>query len=162
MVSRQEVGKESFRKGKDFETIMKESWKKVPGSWRLRIKDGGGGESPGDDIILLDKIRLLVEYKTTDKPVFSISGALKNNQIYGGLAFMGLHPNNVSLVVINFERYKAVYALTMRELTQYIHDTGRMSLSVLHAKERGREIKLTNEYYDLNTFLKDSGYEYNT
>jgi hypothetical protein len=163
MVDRHLVGKKSYRKGKDFEDIMRESWEQVPNSWRIRIKDGGGGESPADDLVLLDKFRLLLEYKSTDKKSFSISGALKTHQIYAGLAFMSLNFFNVSLIVINYESFNTVYIISMRSLFSFMRKTNKKSITIEEADCIGKRINLikagsikglSNDIYDICAFLE--------
>lgn len=134
MVSKSVIGKTSYAIGKQFEETLKLSWRHVSGAWRLRIKDGLGSERPGDEIILLKQLRLLLEAKTTNKSSFNASTAnLKSHQIQAGLDFDALNKNNYSVLFIQFNSdVNQVFAFHMPKLLDYLLDN---ESKIIHLKD---------------------------
>jgi len=127
MVSRHQVGKKSYDKGKQFESDMLESWKCVP-SWRIRLRDGGGGETPADDLVLLDELRVLAEYKCTDNDKFNFSSAVKQHQIDAALTFESACGKNVGVLFINFRHRNAVVIIRIIDLLTYYVKANKKSI----------------------------------
>ena len=131
MVSRSEIGKESQKKGRKFEDRMRDSWLASDLSlWRMRIKDGAGTERPGDELIIMNKLRILAEHKTTSNETFSIASNLKPHQISAGAAFSSLNYKNKSIVFINFKNDKIdkTYAVSMYSIVDFMYRTKKKSI----------------------------------
>lgn len=128
MVDRALVGKESQERGKRFEDLMRRSWLTVSGSWRLRLKDGAGSERPGDELVLLTQLRLLIESKATSKDVFRITANIKPHQLRAGVAFSRLSYKNKSIVFIHFEKSDKTYVVAMHSLVKYMKEAGKKSV----------------------------------
>lgn len=121
-------GFDNKSKGERFEKEIAESWQQVPKSWRLRIRDGGGGDRPGDEIVVLDKFRLLCELKCTNKKTFSMS-LIRPGQIQGLMAFSKCNRLNLGLVFIKFEYTQELFIVHIFDLMKWISMNETLSIS---------------------------------
>lgn len=159
MVSKSIVGALAQKAGGLFEQRMLESWYRVPGTWRLKIGDGVGSERPADEIILLNKVRLLAENKRTDKLVFAIGNNLKPHQWRAGVEFSCLNPNNISAVFLNFynDKVDRTFAIEMISLMQYMVKYKTKSIGINDMNlVKSIEIFILNGVYCLLNFEEDA------
>jgi len=119
MVDRSRIGLESLQQGEDFQDELALAWAAVPKSWRMRIRDGGNGDRPADEIVLLSKYRVLCEAKRTKSTVFNIKNLVKINQIKGLIAFDKCCKFNLGVLAIHFSTQDEVYIVKMSELFKY-------------------------------------------
>jgi hypothetical protein len=71
----------------------------------MRIKDGGGGTRPGDEIVLLEPANILAEHKRTEGRKFEF-GFLRPDQVNGLLDFDRAVSRNLGLVFVSFHNPK--------------------------------------------------------
>lgn len=93
--------RERMQRGEDFQDEARRSWRELPNVWRMRIKDGGGGTRPADDIITLEEFNVLAEYKRTSGQAFEL-GMVRPNQVRGLVDFDQIITRNLGLVFVSF------------------------------------------------------------
>jgi len=147
--------------GKLFELDIARSWKKVPNSWRLRLRDGGSVERPADELVLLPEVSLLNELKRTSRPKFSIT-MLRTNQINGLLNFEKAADRNYGLVFFNYlndeKREDRLFVFRYVHLLLYIkesgHTTNTFDLELFENTDiLNIELQRVGNYYNLVPLL---------
>jgi len=129
MTNRSKVGLDSYTAGNDFQDDIAMSWSFCTNSWRMRIRDGGHGDRPADEIVVLDKFRVLAELKRTQSNTFKLKALVKTNQINGLLAFDKLNYYNVGVLIIHFSSIDECYVVRIAELLKYIVKIRKFSIS---------------------------------
>jgi hypothetical protein len=93
--------RERQQRGEDFQVEIRRSWRLVPNTWRLRLKDGGGGTNAADELTITDDVNILNEMKRTAGQKFTL-GMLEPNQVRGLIDFDEVVKRNYGLVFISF------------------------------------------------------------
>lgn len=150
-----ERGVTSRYAGYEFEKLIAMSWEYVPGSWRMKISDTRKTDKPADELVLLNKYRLLIEAKCTSNINFDLS-LLDEGQIKGLLAFEKCNNYNLGLVMINFTYNDSVFAVRMYSIIQELRRIHALSIPSLHFGGLKvfpcMEIYRKNGLLDLTTF----------
>ena len=102
MTDRSKVGLDSYLAGHDFQDDIAMAWAQVPKSWRMRIRDGGNGDRPADEIVVLNEFRLLVEAKRTKSMSFNLKSLVKENQINSGVCSFNISQYKSLNLFVNF------------------------------------------------------------
>ena len=151
MVDRTLAGRTAQQAGKDFELLLKNSWAKVPLSWRIRIDDGRGCERPADELVLLSTFRLLVEAKSTSAKSFSVSKNVKPHQITAAHEFESVSCKNVGLLFIEFRALNRVIMINTCSLINYLKQINKASIKPDDLREvKHTEIKMQNGFLILD------------
>lgn len=100
-ISTRNKQRERRQRGEDFQDEIRRSWREVPNTWQLIIKDGGGGSRPADKLVICDEVNILQELKRTEGQRFQLS-FLESNQIKGLLDFESAGKRNYGLVLVSF------------------------------------------------------------
>ena len=129
MVNRRQLGLDVKQEGDDFQLEVANAWKAVTGAWRMRIRDGGNGERPADEIVLLDKFRILSEIKSTKATSVNVTNLIEDCQVRGLLGFEQMNKHNVGVVIIKFRSYDTYVVVRMRCIVDFIKHIQQLSLS---------------------------------
>lgn len=126
-ISQRNKQRERQERGQDFQVEMRRSWHFVNNCWRKRLKDGGGGTEPGDDVILLQDFNVLAEYKRTEGHRFEMK-FLRPDQVRGLLDFDRIIARNYGLVFVSFHNPKdgldEAYAFRLIRALRYMYNRG--------------------------------------
>lgn len=155
--------RERQQRGDDFQNEIRRSWSFVPNIWRMRIKDGGGGSRPGDEIILTSKFNILAEMKRTKGTHFNL-GMLEPDQLRGLVDFDQVIERNYGLVFISFHNPKKeldeAYAFRILTALKYMKKKDQLHIHL----DDFRENKITavelprkygkEPYYDLQGVIQ--------
>lgn len=124
--------RERNERGQQFQEEIRRSWLLIPNCWRLRIKDGGGGTRPADELVLLDEANLLSEHKRTAGNRFQFS-MLRPDQVTGLLDFDSTLERNKGLVFVSFHNPEKglddAYAFRLVVAMAYMHRKGLQYIS---------------------------------
>lgn len=128
-----ELQRERQQRGEAFQEEIRRSWANIPNSWRMRIKDGGGGTRPADEIVLLEEVNVLAELKRTESDRFELS-YLRPDQVKGLLLFDRCLARNYGLVFVSFNNPDAgrdeAYAFRLARALQYMKGKGRQYVTL--------------------------------
>lgn len=100
-MTKRNLQRERQQRGQDFQDEVRRSWRKLSNVWRFRLPDGGGGNRPGDELILLEDISILAEHKRTEGDEFQLS-FLRPSQLKGLRDFDKVITRNYGLVFVSF------------------------------------------------------------
>lgn len=130
--------RERQQRGTDFQDEVRRSWKNVPHTWQLTIKDGGGGSRPADKLVLCEEVNLLIELKRTEGDAFKL-GFLRPNQVHGLVDFDNVIPKNYGLVGVSFHNEKKgvdeCYFFRLVHALNYMHKKDRVNITREELKE---------------------------
>lgn len=165
-MARRNLQRERQQRGQDFQDEIRRSWRKLPNVWRFRLPDGGGGNRPGDELILLEEINVLAEHKRTEGDDFQLA-FLRPSQLKGLVDFDRVISRNYGLVFVSFldeaRGQDIAYCFRLARALQYMKTRGRqyihleefesgafpaIALPLLpNEKERTYDLKGVNECY---------------
>lgn len=163
-IAKRNLQRERQQRGTDFQDEVRRSWAFVENCWRLRIKDGGGGTRPADELVLLQDANILAEHKRTKGRKFEL-GFLRPDQVQGLLDFDRVLERNYGLVFVSFhdpekgldEAYAMRLSTAMRYMqrqgVQYIHldDFRRRALPCFSMQR----VNYAKQSYDLKELGKE-------
>jgi len=99
----------------------------------MRIKDGGGGTRPADEIVLLEDVNILAEHKRTEAYRFELS-YLRTDQAKGLIKFDRCLARNYGLVFVSFNNPEIgldeAYAFRLARALQYMQSKGRQYVTL--------------------------------
>lgn len=125
--------RERYQRGEAFQEEVRRSWRKITGSYRVRIKDGGGGTRPADELIILTDINVMAELKRTAGDRFELS-FLEVNQGKGLMSFDSCNRRNFGLVFVSFQtmdlKTDEAYAFRLLEALAYMKLKGRQYITM--------------------------------
>jgi hypothetical protein len=125
--------RERQQRGEDFQDEIRRSWALIPNCWRMRIKDGGGGTRPADEIVLLEEVNILAEHKRTESDRFELA-FLRTDQVKGLIQFDRCLVRNLGLVFVSFHNQDAgideAYAFRLARALQYMQYKGRQYVTL--------------------------------
>ncbi|WP_246096097.1 hypothetical protein [Paenibacillus sinopodophylli] len=157
-----ELQRERQERGEDFQAEIRSSWTNVSNCWRMRIKDGGGGTRPADEIVLLEDVNILVELKRTESDRFELS-YLRPDQVKGLLLFDRCIARNYGLVFISFNNLDKgrdeAYAFRLARALHYMQSKERQYVTLEEFTQNAiRCVKLpriaADNTYDLKGLVK--------
>jgi hypothetical protein len=126
-VAKRNLQRERNERGNDFQDEIRRSWAFVENCWRMRVKDGGGGTRPADEIVTLEEVNILAELKRTEGQKFELS-FLRPDQISGLLDFDRVVTRNYGLVYVSFHNEKQqrdeAYAVRLATAIRYMQGRG--------------------------------------
>lgn len=132
-MSRRNLQKERQQRGESFQEEIRNSWRLLPNVWRFRIPDGGGGNRPGDEIVLLENVNILAEHKRTTRDKFQLD-FLRPSQLKGLLDFDQVIERNYGLVFVNFhneaEGRDVAYAFRLKTAVIFMNTKGRHHITL--------------------------------
>lgn len=121
------------QRGEDFQDEIRRSWSYVPGSWRIRIPDGGGASRPADNIVLTQDVNILEELKRTAGDAFTLN-MLRKSQVRGLVDFDAVIKRSYGLVYVSFLNTKEdrdeAYAFRLTTALRYMHGTGKRGINL--------------------------------
>ncbi|WP_238189945.1 hypothetical protein [Paenibacillus sp. L3-i20] len=128
-----ELQQERQQRGEDFQAEIRSSWANIPNCWRMRIKDGGGGTRPADEIVLLEEVNVLAEHKRTESDRFELS-FLRPDQVKGLLLFDRCLARNFGLVFVSFNNPEKgrddAYAFRLVRALRYMQSKERQYVTL--------------------------------
>lgn len=128
-----ELQRERQQRGEAFQDEVRRSWAKVSNCWRMRIRDGGGGTRPADEIVLLADVNILAEHKRTEADRFELA-YLRPDQFKGLLLFDRCLERNYGLVFVSFqneaEGRDEAYAFRLARALQYMQEKKRQYVTL--------------------------------
>jgi hypothetical protein len=131
--NQRDLQRERQQRGEDFQSEIRSSWAHIPNCWRMRIKDGGGGTRPADEIVLLEDVNILAELKRTESDRFELS-FLRPDQVKGLLLFDRCLARNYGLVFISFNNQAKgideAYAFRLARAIQYMQSKERQYVTL--------------------------------
>lgn len=132
-MSKRNLQKERQQRGESFQDELRRSWRLLPNVWRFRIPDGGGGNRPGDEIVLLENINVLAEHKRTQSDKFQLS-YLRPSQLKGLLDFDQVIERNYGMVFVNFHNEAkgrdVVYGFRLISAIHFMGNKGRRYITL--------------------------------
>lgn len=132
-ISQRNKQRERRQRGHDFQQEVRNSWRLIPNTWQIVIKDGGGGSRPADNLVLAQEINILQELKRTTSRKFELS-FLEPNQIRGLIDFDQVILNNYGMVLVSFHNPEKglddAYAIRLISALRYMNDKGRQFISL--------------------------------
>jgi len=157
-VAQRNKQRERQQRGADFQEEIRRSWRLLPNVWRLRLKDGGGGTNPGDELVLTEDINILAEHKRTEGRKFEL-GFLRTDQLNGLIDFDRVISRNYGLVFVSFHNPKdgldEAYAFRLITAVKFLQKRGVLYIPIESFRTKAipcidlPRIQAAQPYYDL-------------